>query len=199
MDICHCVSFVWVFRLDTSALSDSTLNRVIVFFFHPQQSQSSQENKEIINFNLPYLSGTEQAMFCQVLQPHQAEISWRPCLHYSNCCKQPATDHAHWQRWHGWRPPWIQPSAFCHHPRYPIYRGTVELPPPIWWNHKVRTTSLAGSCSTGGSAITSGCAIMQMGHDPVGISYRAKLPSKKIILLPSVRTRPHKYIRGISK
>jgi len=46
---------------------------------------------------------------------------------------------------------------------------------------------------------SSGCAIMRTGHGPVGISYRAKLPRKKNILLPSIRTRPHKYVRRISK
>jgi len=50
-----------------------------------------------------------------------------------------------------------------------------------------------------GTQATSGCVIMQTGCGPVGISYRAELPSKKNILLPSIRTRPHKYVRGISK
>jgi len=43
------------------------------------------------------------------------------------------------------------------------------------------------------------CAIMRTGRVPVGISYRAKLPSKKIMMLPSVRMRPHKYVRRIPK
>jgi len=46
---------------------------------------------------------------------------------------------------------------------------------------------------------TSESVIMRTGLSPVGISYRAKLPSKKIMIVPSVRMRPHKYVRRIPK